>query len=455
MDGGVGRGVSGVVDGPWRPSPARHERYPTPHARHPTLRVADVLRWTVALLLVANLGRLPVLDTGGRSAPILFNDLAVGALLACGAAAMVAARRVVLDRVGQLALLFAAVGLLSAVLAVPRFGLAPFEVAVSLAYLARWLFYFGVYVVAINVLRADDVRPVWRALEGMTLAFAAFGVVQSIFLPDFAQLVYPSSREYVDWDPQGHRLVSTFLDPNYAGALLAVALLVQVAGLTTGARVPAWKPLLLSLALVLTVSRSALLAFAAGAVVIVLARGVSARMLRLAAVLAVLVAASLPKLVELAQRYRKLEIDPSALSRVISWARGIEVLRDHPVIGIGFNTWGFVQERYGWERAHAYTYAIDGGLLFVAVMTGAIGLAVYVAMLLAVWLPARRVWRDRARPAEHRMLAVGAAASVVAIVVHSCFSNSIMLPFLLEPLWVLWALVAVVARTPVAAGEPS
>ena len=414
------------------------------------LRVVHLLQGVLLLLLIANLGRLPLLDTGGRTAPILVNDLAVGALLLVGATAMVAARRALLDRTSVLALVFALIGAGSALLALPRFGLTSFELAVSLGYLARWLFYFGVYVVAINVVRREDVVPVWRSLEWTTLAFAAFGIVQSIFLPDFAQLVYPSSREYLDWDPQGHRLVSTFLDPNFAGAFIAIALLVQVAGITTGVRVPAWKPLLLLVALVLTVSRSSVLAFLMGGIVIVVVRGISVRMLRVLVGVGVLLALAFPHILRLARAYRKLELDPSALSRVISWARGIEVVRDHPVIGIGFNTWAFVQERaYGWERAHAYTYAIDGGLLFIAALTGMLGLSVYVAMLWSVASRSRRIWRNHDESPEHRMLAVGAVASIVAIVVHSLFSNSIMLPFLMEPLWVLWGLTAIIARTAV------
>jgi O-antigen ligase len=128
-------------------------------------------------------------------------------------------------------------------------------------------------------------------------------------------------------------------------------------------------------------------------------------------------------------------------------------VREHPVLGIGFNTWAFVQERYGWERAHAYTYAIDGGLLFITALTGVSGLALFVWMLGAVVRRARTVWRDRRRAPEHQMIAVGAAASIVAIVVHSLFSNSLLHPFLMEPLWVLWGLTCVIARTP--AAEPA
>ena len=56
--------------------------------------------------------------------------------------------------------------------------------------------------------------------DGEPLAFAGFGIVQSAFLPNFAQRIYPDARLYLDWDPQGHRLVSTFLDPNFAGAFI-------------------------------------------------------------------------------------------------------------------------------------------------------------------------------------------------------------------------------------------
>src|SRR5581483_7628174 len=213
----------------------------------------------VMLLIVANLGRIPVLSTGDHEAPLLVNDLCVACILAAGAIAIMRGRSLRLDRAATAAIAFAAVGGISAALAIPRFGLAPGEVLVSVAYLVRWLMYFGIYVVAINGLAARDVRPVWHAVETMLLVFAAFGVLQSAFLPGFAQLVYPTSRLFDDWDPQGHRLVSTVLEPNIAGAMLLIGLITQLSLLAAGARVARWKPLLLFTALVLTLSRSAVL----------------------------------------------------------------------------------------------------------------------------------------------------------------------------------------------------
>ena len=99
----------------------------------------------------------------------------------------------------------------------------------------------------------------WRTLESTIIAFAAFGLVQAVFIPHFAQVVYPDSRVTIDFDEQGHRLVSTVLEPNMAGAMIMLVFLVQLAQLAGGVRISSWKPLLLFSALVATLSRSSFL----------------------------------------------------------------------------------------------------------------------------------------------------------------------------------------------------
>lgn len=415
------------------------------HEKAGALRPAKILQLALLLLVVANLGRIPVFSTGGRDAPILANDIFVAAVLLTGMLGMAVARRARLDSVALSGLAFAAIGGISTLVAVSKFGLSGFEVAVSLAYLARWVFYFALYVVAINVLRTDDVVPVWRALETAVLAFAAFGIVQAATLPNFAQIIYPESRAYVDWDPQYHRLVSTLLDPNFAGALILSVLLVQIAQLTGGLRIAAWKPLLLTVALVLTQSRSSILALLVAGMMIIAIRGVGKRVLRFGIAALLVLAILAPKLLEYARAYNKLEIDASALSRLVMWARGISVFSDHPFIGVGMNTWGFVQERYGWERLGVASYGIEGGLLFVAVMTGLIGLTAFVTMFVLAVRRCMRIWRSTAVSPEFRAIAIGTAAFSVALLIHSMFTNSLFLPFILEPLFVLWALTRVIA----------
>ena len=417
---------------------------PAAHLRAPKLLQAALL-----LMVIANLGRIPVFSTGARDAPVLANDIFTLVFLTAAGLTMAHARSVKLDRVALYGLLFAGIGGCATLVAISKFGLTGFEVAVSLAYLGRWLFYFAIYIAAINVMQREDVLPVWRALETAVLLFAAFGIIQSIFLPDFAQLVYPESRRYVDWDPQGHRLVSTVLDPNFAGGVILSALMVHLAQMTGGVRVAAWKPLLLFVALVFTASRGSALAFVVGVAVVLAIRGVGKRLLKFGLVSIGLVAALSPWLLTYAREYNKLTLDASALGRLLMWARGLAVFADNPVIGVGMNTWGFVQERYGWIRLGAATYGIEGGLLFVAVMTGVVGLAAYLLMMGSAALNARAVWRSMEIPLEHRALAVGAAAFTGALIVHSMFTNSLFLPYIMEPLFVLWAFSRVIRESSV------
>jgi hypothetical protein len=412
----------------------------------PRLTPTGVLRFALALLCISSLGNLPILDLGSRQAPLFLNDVLVMGVVVIGAVAMANAQSLKLDDVALAALMFVAIGALSAAAAMPRFGLTAFEVIASLAYLARWIVYFCLYLVMINCVRRGDVGPIWSALEWTMIAFAAFGVFQSAFLPNFGQMIHPEAKLYLEIDPQGHRLMSTILEPNIAAAMILTVLLVQIAQLACGAHVPRWKPALLLLALVLTLSRSGVLAFVFGLMVILAARGLGKKMVRFLMAMGILAILALPQLLRFASQYSKLGIsDGSAAARFVIWQRSIATFLESPWFGVGFNTYGYVQERRGFERFGSATYSAEGGLLFIAVMTGIVGLIVYGTML---WFVARRmraVWRSPDATAEERGLAVGAAAATMAIVVHSTFVNSLLTPFVMEPLWVLWGLGFIVA----------
>lgn len=421
------------------------------------LSTPAVLRIALVLLCIANLGHIPVFSTGERDAAVHVNDFLMLAVLTTGALGMAWSRRARLDDVTALGLAFATIGVISAFVSAGKYSLTPFELVVSLSYLARWLFYFALYFVLINALSLRDVIPAFRALELCILIFAGFGIIQSAFLPNFAQIVFPSSRAYVDWDPQYHRLVSTILDPNFAGALILTVLLMYLARLSVGLPVAWWRLLLLSTALVLTASRSSVLAFLVGGVLLLLIRGLSKRLIRYAGALLLLLLAASPKLMQFAAAYNKLQLnDPSALKRIIYFLRGITVFLANPVLGIGFNTWGFVQERFGWERLGAGTYSIDGGLLFVAITTGLVGVVFFSAMLIRVIRRCRMVWRDRAIAPEYRAIAIGAAVFTLSLLVHTIFSNSLFNSFVIEPLFLFWAMTRIIhEQAPrVLGGEP-
>ncbi len=452
-------------------SPRETPRLVAIHAALPdSWRVRPLLLVHAALLLllVANLGRIPVLSTGDREAPLLINDLCLLVVSAVGVLYALVGGSLRIDLQSGLAILFAGIGGASALYATHHFGLAGSELIVGLAYLARWIVYFGLYVVVTNVATTADIVPLWRALERTILLFAAFGIVQAIFLPRFAQLVYPDSRAFIDWDEQGHRLVSTVLEPNIAGAMIMLVLLVHLAQLAMGARVSSWKPLLLVAAVIATLSRSSVLGLLVGGAIVIFVRGLSRRMIKRLAALAGLMLLTFPLILKFGSQYNKFTVDASAMARFSSWARAIRILADNPLFGVGFNTYPFVQERYGYMRMGTGTYSTDGGLLFVAVMTGLVGLGVYLAMLWVVIRRCRAVWRDPDASEEWKALATGIAAGTAGICVHSIFVNSLMTTFVMEPLWLLWALAFLMSRalrsggvssgvppTPVAVSSPT
>jgi O-antigen ligase len=430
--------LAGVAEPRWRVVAAE-----TSERERWRFRPLAVMRVAIVLMLVGQLGRIPVLPTGTAEAPLLVNDLCVMTMIAAGLLSGLVSGSFRIDRVAGIALLFASLGGISAVLSVPRYGLSAYELLVSTAYLARWVVYLGIYVVVINVVRSDDVMTLWHTLEATMLAFAAFGIIQAIFIPHFAQVVYPESRVWIDWDEQGNRLVSTVLEPNIAGGMIVLTLLVQLALLAGGERVALWKPFLIFAAQVATLSRSSFVALFVGGAIILSVRGVSRRMLRFGALVALTVAVASPKLIQYAQAYTKLQVDASAMTRVTNWLRALRVFADNPIIGVGFNTFGYVGETYGWPRKGLAGNSTDGGLLFIAVMTGIVGLALYLTMLAMVVRRCRHVWRDADTSPQFRALAVGIGAATIAICVQSFFVNSLLTVFVMEPLWLLWGIASV------------
>ena len=423
------------------------------------VRTSRVLIVALALYVFGNIGRIPLLDLGGRQAPLLLNDLCVAAVVFAGVLAMGNARSWKLNDVALAAVAFAGIGAISAVVAMPKYGLSLFEVIASLAYLARWCLYFGIYVVVINCLRSSDIEGVWITIERVFVAMCIFGLFQAAFLPNFAFLVFPESAPK-EWDVQGHRLVSTLLDPNMMAGLIDVVLLVMLGRMAFGVRVALWKPLLLFAALLATLSRGGLLSFVVGALVIVAVRGMTKRMMKVAAVAVLGLMAAAPWIAAFARGYSRFTVsDDSALARIVAWQRSIELLAENPWIGIGFNTYGFVQEHRGLERLGAHTYSAEGGLLFIAVMTGLVGLAVYVFMLWRVTRRCQRGWMNRAADPAQRGLFLGVGAATVAVLVDTLFVNTLLAPFMMELLWVLWGLTFVAAgaipRPPMVPGVAS
>jgi hypothetical protein len=394
-------------------------------------------------LALGNVGRIPALALGGRNSPLVLADAVVALvwlvlLLAIGSGRA----RIVVDNVMSAALAFVIAAVVSTSFAFSRYNLGITEGAGVVAFLVRWFAYFGWYPFVVWCLTPDESRDAWRFIERALLVFVVFGIFQSAFLPGFAQMVHDGGGDLPTWDVQGRRLVSSMLDPNFAGILVVIALVFRLSRVAEGLHENAVAMAALAAGLLLTVSRSSILALAVALVVIAAVRGLGIRLFRILVLGALLILPFLSLLISFAASFNKLGYDASAAQRWVPWIRAGRLLIEHPWLGVGFNAIKQAQESHGWRALGGADVSLDGGLLFVAAMTGLIGRWLYLRMLVRVARGARGVWKDVSVDPIDRAHATATLATTAAVVVHSFFVNSLLLPFVMQILWVMWARLA-------------
>jgi len=390
------------------------------------------------LLITIPLGQLGRLPVAGENVNLYLPDALIPLIIfAWLGYALGIRKKLELPPLANFIFLFAFIALISLINGKRFIGMGEF--VVSAMYLVRWVLYAGLYFVVYDLMGGlkglKGVKTKTTNLlifSGVVLALAGF--VQLVVLPDFTTLD-PS----LGWDPHKNRLASTFFDPNFSGAYLVLTLVLLfsevlykgVKGLKgvklgTGAA-------LVFVALILTFSRSAWLVFAVSMGVMGVLKSKKLLVVALAAFLAAYA------LVPRVQTRVAGGVDPddSARARITSWKDTFEIVRDKPLMGVGFNTFRYAQERYGLfdfkdplgGRAGA---GADSSLLLVLATTGAVGLVAFLLMgFKALW----PVWLDFSNPTSLAVL-----AGFAGLLAGSNFINSLFYPWIMIWMWVMLAL---------------
>ena len=198
------------------------------------------------------------------------------------------------------------------------------------------------------------------------LVFAVAGIVQSAFFPGFAQMIHDGG-DLPTWDVQGRRLVSSFstrISPACSSSSRCVSTGAcgrrrcpsrgcQQNGQHSGA------------ALLLTVSRSSILALAVGLVAFA-GFGDSGFGCSVFFVVrnAVLVLPFLSLLITFAGKLQQaLATTLPPLSGFVPWVRAGRLPLEHPWFGVGFNAIRQAQESHGWRAIGGADVSFDGGLI--------------------------------------------------------------------------------------------
>jgi O-antigen ligase len=275
--------------------------------------------------------------------------------------------------------------------------------------------------------RVDN--QLWYMVFVTSVILSILGFVQLILFPDF------SFMAQYGWDPHQGRLLSTWYDPNFLGGFLGLAAVIILSRILVFLKEnKAWQRqniILLSSwiiglgvvfgALMLTYSRSALLAFLIGVTIVTIL--ISRKTFFLVIIILSIIVISNPRLQSRIQG--AIQVDVTASLRIQSWLETLDDIDKNPIWGIGYNTIKY-QTIVPSELNSAS--GRDSSLLTLWLTGGIIGLGLFIIIIFNSIIKA---WQKVSRSGLERVWGVATIAGWALILVHSMFVNSIFFPHIL------------------------
>ncbi len=150
------------------------------------------------------------------------------------------------------------------------------------------------------------------------------------------------------------------------------------------------------------------------------------------------------------ERFSEMGSDSDSLNRLRYWGHGIEILKEHPLLGVGYKNWlPYYRTYYNPEGQLPHNYFVEAGAEL-----GGLGLAILIAIFVAYfWQNAKT--RRATRPNGPRpdrflhSLTFGLDGAMIGFMVSGFFITVLYYPYI----WMNVALCLAVAR--VAAGDES
>jgi len=301
---------------------------------------------------------------------------------------------------------------------------------VSVLYIVRFLLYTQLLFVFRWVKKDFKEKFLIRMLlaGGVTVVL---GLLQYFFAPDL--------RPYTvyGWDEHYRRLFGTFLDPNFFGIFLVMYFFSLLGWMQKVKKTPPLFLVTLIMTLVavfLTYSRSSYLALAGGGLVYFLLSK-QRRFLGIFLVASLVIFILIPK--NRSSEGVNLLRTASIQGRTDEFNRAVIMIKDNPLLGVGFNSLRYVRQRYGFtETINSENHAAAGipnSFLFITVTAGLLGLGAY----LNVWrLIIQRIHLQTSRLTRSLLL-----ASLTALSISALFENSLFYPLIMLwifPLLAIW-----------------
>lgn len=291
-------------------------------------------------------------------------------------------------------------------------------------YLLRVLIYSFFSIMIWNYVRENKNRKlIFKGMIIATIFIGIFGWVQYLSLPDLRGLLY------LGWDNHYYRLVGTFLDPGFTSILLVLGLLSSFYLYLFKKNK---KYLIISLFLLITLSftyaRASFIALTAALLGAFLIKGRKKISLWPIIILFILI----PFLPRPGGEGVRLERFQSMYNKYGNYAQTFEVIKQHPVFGVGFNNICsarihlFENEMY---ESHACSGS-DSSILLILATTGTIGLLIFIDF----------VFKTIKSTKINNIYGITFISSAIAVFIHSLFVNSMFYPWVMGYMGILMAL---------------
>ena len=286
-------------------------------------------------------------------------------------------------------------------------------------YLLRLLVYL--YLIYLLPNRLGNRKELIRdALLTSAFFVAVYGWVQYFLFPNL------TSMKLFGWDDHYYRLTSTFLDPAFTGIIFVFGALIVLYKYTLKkSRVTLLLILFFLVSLGFTYSRSSILAFFAGLFVLLFPK--YKKLFIVFCTVMAFIVISLPtykggegvKLTRISSIAQKLE----------NYQESIQIISYSPLFGVGYNNVCSVKRVFFKESGASNSCpGLDNSFLFIGATLGVIGLMVFAKFFHDIYRgAAKNTWGSLWK------------ASVVALFVHSIFTNTLFYS------WVLFWLVMLTA----------
>jgi O-antigen ligase len=305
------------------------------------------------------------------------------------------------------------------------YWLSPHNFLVALLYLARVALFVQISSIIASLFTKKDARFFMLTLLAGLCITVVFGIVQYFFYPNLRNLIYAG------WDEHLYRMFSTFLDPNFASAVFVICLWMGLGALQmvrhTYIRMGIFIMLGLTvISIFLTYSRTGFLMLIVSLLIFLIVEK-KYILIGVAAFLFIVGIIVLPK--NMHSEGVKLFRTASIFSRIQSYDTALKIYSQHPLFGVGFNTYRYAQEKQNIggvaiSESHAGA-GVSNSYIFVLVTTGIVGLGFFLFMIYKI---VREVLRINLK---YRYIRNIVLAIITAVLVGSLTDNIFFYSFVM------------------------